>query len=43
MTQTLTRLYDSYDTALQVALVLKEAGFTDRDISLVSSRRGGGG
>jgi len=38
MTQTLTRLYDSYDTALQVALALKEAGFTDRDISLVSRR-----
>jgi hypothetical protein len=38
MTQTLTRLYDSYDTALQVALALKEAGFTDRDVSLVSSR-----
>jgi hypothetical protein len=38
MTQTLTRLYDSYDTALQVALALKEAGFTDRDVSVVSSR-----
>jgi hypothetical protein len=38
MTQTLTRLYDSYDTALQVALELKEVGFTDRDVSLVSSR-----
>jgi hypothetical protein len=38
MTQTLTRLYDSYDTALRVALTLKEAGFTDRDVSLVSSR-----
>jgi hypothetical protein len=38
MTQTLTRLYDSYDTALQVALALKEAGFTDRDVSLVASR-----
>jgi len=36
MTQTLTRLYDSYDTALRVALALKEAGFTDRDVSLVS-------
>ena len=36
MTQTLTRLYDSYDTALQVALALKEAGFTDRHVSLVS-------
>jgi hypothetical protein len=38
MTQTLTRLYDSYDTALRVALTLKEAGFTERDVSLVSSR-----
>jgi hypothetical protein len=38
MTQTLTRLYDSYDTALRVALTLKEAGFTDRDVSLVSNR-----
>jgi hypothetical protein len=38
MTQTFTRMYDSYDTALQVALALKEAGFTDRDVSLVSSR-----
>ena len=38
MTQTITRLYDSYDTALQVALALKEAGFTDRDVSIVASR-----
>ena len=38
MTQTLTRLYDSYDTALRAALTLKEAGFTERDVSLVSSR-----
>jgi len=38
MTQTLTRLYASYDTALRAALTLKEAGFTDRDLSLVSSR-----
>jgi hypothetical protein len=38
MTQTLTRLYDSYDTALRVGLTLKEAGFTERDVSLVSSR-----
>jgi hypothetical protein len=38
MTQTITRLYDSYDTALQVALALKEAGFIDRDISLVANR-----
>jgi hypothetical protein len=35
MTQTLSRLYDSYDTALRVALGLKEAGFTDREISMV--------
>jgi hypothetical protein len=38
MTQILTRLYDSYDTALQAALALKEAGFTDRDVSVVASR-----
>lgn len=38
MTQTFTRMYDSYDTALRVALALKEAGFTDRDVSLVTSR-----
>jgi hypothetical protein len=38
MPRTLTRLYDSYDTALQAALALKEAGFTERDVSLVSSR-----
>ncbi len=36
MTQTITRIYASYDTALQVGLALKEAGFTERDISLVS-------
>jgi hypothetical protein len=38
MTQTLTRLYDSYDTALQAALALKDAGFTERDVSVVSRR-----
>jgi hypothetical protein len=38
MTQTLTRLYDSYDTALQASLALKAAGFTDRDVSLLSRR-----
>ncbi len=38
MTQTITRLYDSYDTALQATLSLKEAGFGDRDISLVANR-----
>jgi hypothetical protein len=38
MTQTITRLYDSYDTALRAALGLKEAGFTDREISLVGNR-----
>jgi hypothetical protein len=38
MTQTLTRLYNSYDTALRVALTLKDAGFTDRDLSLVSTQ-----
>jgi hypothetical protein len=38
MTQTITRLYDSYDTALRAALALKEAGFTDRDVSIVASQ-----
>jgi hypothetical protein len=38
MTQTITRLFDSYDTALRAALDLKHAGFTDRDVSLVASR-----
>jgi hypothetical protein len=38
MTQTITRLYDSYDTALQATLSLKEAGFGDRDISLIANR-----
>jgi hypothetical protein len=38
MTQTITRLYESYDTALQAALALKEAGFTDRDIGIVANR-----
>ena len=38
MTQTITRLYDSYDTALQATLALKEAGFGDRDISLLANR-----
>ena len=38
MTQTITRLYDSYDTALQAALALKEAGFTDRDVSILAHR-----
>lgn len=37
MTQTITRLYDSYDTALQAALALKESGFTDRELSVVAS------
>jgi len=36
MTQTLTRLYDSYDTALRAALALKESGFTDRELSVVA-------
>jgi len=38
MTQTLIGLYDSYDTALQVALRLKDAGFMDRDVSPLASR-----
>jgi hypothetical protein len=37
MTQTISRLYASYDDALQVALALKEAGFTDRELSLVAN------
>jgi hypothetical protein len=36
MTQTITRLYDSYDTSLRAALALKDAGFTDREISVVA-------
>lgn len=36
MTQTITRLYDSYDTALRAALALKELGFTDRELSVVA-------
>jgi hypothetical protein len=36
MTQSMTRLYDSYDTALRAALALKEAGFTEREISMVA-------
>lgn len=38
MTQTLTGLYDSYDTALQVSLRLKDAGFRERDVSPLASR-----
>jgi hypothetical protein len=38
MTQTITRLYDSYDIALRAALALKEAGFTDREISIIAHR-----
>lgn len=38
MTQTITRLYDSYDTALRAGLALKDAGFTDRDVSNVANR-----
>jgi len=37
MTQTITRLYDSYDTALRASLALKESGFTDRELSLVGA------
>jgi hypothetical protein len=36
MTQTITRLYTSYDDAMRAALGLKEAGFTDRELSLVA-------
>lgn len=38
MIQTVTRLYASYDDALRAALALKEAGFTDRELSLVARR-----
>lgn len=38
MTQTITRLYASYDTALRAALGLKEAGLTEREVSLVANR-----
>src|ERR1041385_1077833 len=38
MTQTITRLYASYDTALQAALALKEAGFAEREVSIVASQ-----
>jgi len=37
MTQTITRLYDSYDQALAAVRALKDAGFADREISLVAS------
>jgi len=37
MTQTITRLYDSYDRALEAVRALKDAGFTDREISIVAS------
>ena len=36
MTQIITRLYASYDDAMQAALGLKEAGFTDRELSFVA-------
>ena len=38
MTQVITRLYDNYDTALHAALALKEAGFSDEDVSIVANR-----
>jgi hypothetical protein len=41
MTQTITRLFESYDIALQAALELKEAGFSDREVSLMSSAADG--
>jgi len=37
MTQTITRLYDNYERALEVVRALKDAGFTDREISVVAS------
>jgi len=37
MTQTITRLYDNYDQGLEAVRALKEAGFADREISLVAS------
>jgi len=38
MTQTITRLYDSYDRARQAVAALKEAGLTDSEISIVASK-----
>lgn len=37
MTQTITRLYDSYDRAREAMRALNDAGFTDREVSLVAS------
>jgi hypothetical protein len=37
MTQTITRLFDNYDTALQAVRALKDAGFNDRDISIIGN------
>jgi hypothetical protein len=36
MTRTITRLYASYDDALRAALALRDAGFTERELSLVA-------
>jgi len=38
MTQTISRLYDRYEQAIEVVRALKDAGFTDREISLVASK-----
>jgi len=37
MTQTITRLYDSYDRALAAVGALKDAGIPEQDISIVAS------
>jgi hypothetical protein len=37
MTQTISRLYDSYDRALLAVRALKDAGLSDREISIVAS------
>ena len=37
MTQTITRLYDNYDVALQAVRTLKDAGIPDGDISMIAA------
>jgi hypothetical protein len=39
MTQTITRLYDTYDDAAYVVRQLEAAGFRDADVSVVASNR----
>jgi hypothetical protein len=38
MTETITRLYDSYDQAAEAERALKQAGFTDADVSLIANK-----